>query len=312
TTALVLDKIENGCFKDQLGAFFNPEFLREGTAIHDAKNPDRIIIGASSDRAAGLVQRMYTECLGDKADNIITMSLESGELCKYVSNSFLATKISFANEIANITERIPGADFDDVVKGMSADSRICEKFFGSGVGYGGSCFPKDVSGLIMLAKDDLGVDTHILEAAQRVNAERTERILEILSEHVPDVKGMKIAVLGIAFKPGTDDTRESPALKVIQQLSVLGANVWAHDPLLDEMEIPEEVHSQASFTENVEECLENSEACILMTEWIEYIDLGPEAITATMSNKLLIDGRRAFIRYDIPSGITYRAIGRPN
>ena len=312
TKTLVIDRIENRGLTDRVGAFFNPEFLREGTAINDAKNPDRIIIGASSDRAAGLVQRMYTECLREKADNIITMSLESGELCKYVSNAFLATKISFANEIANITERIPGADFDSVVKGMAADSRISGKFFGSGAGYGGSCFPKDVSGLIMLAKDDIGVDTHILQAAQRVNAERPARILDFVREHIPDVKGKKIAVLGIAFKPNTDDTRESPALKVIQQLSDLGANVWAHDPLLNKMELPEDIHSQANLTESIEECLKNSEACILMTEWKEYINMELEEITDTMSKKLLIDGRRAFINRDIPSGIIYRAIGKPS
>jgi len=312
TKTLVLDKIEKGHFTDRLGAFFNPEFLREGTAIEDAKNPDRIIIGASNEKAASLVQRMYMESLGNKADNILTMSLESGELCKYVSNSFLATKISFANEIANITERIPGADFDSVVKGMAADSRICGKFFGSGAGYGGSCFPKDVSGLIMLAKNDLNVATHILQAAQRVNAERPQRILDFLKEHVSDIKGKKIAVLGIAFKPGTDDIRESPALKVMKQLSDNGANVWAHDPLLSRMEISEDIKNQINLTESINECLKNSDACILMTEWKEYIDMGLEAITDTMSNKLLIDGRRAFVNRDIPSGITYRAIGRPN
>ena len=310
TKTLVLDKIKDGGLTHRVGAFFNPEFLREGTAIHDAKNPDRIIIGASNDRAAGLVERMYTECLKDKADTIIKMSLESGELCKYVTNAFLATKISFANEIANITECIPGADFDSVLKGMAADSRICGEFFGSGAGYGGSCLPKDVSGLIMLAKNDLDVDTHILQAAQRVNAERPRRILDILREQVPDIEGKKIAVLGIAFKPGTDDTRESPALKVIKQLSDEGANVWAHDPLLNRMEIPEDIQSQANLSENIEECLENAYVCILMTEWKEYINMGLGAITDMMSNKLIIDGRRAFTNSDIPSGTTYRAIGR--
>jgi UDPglucose 6-dehydrogenase len=309
TRKFVLEKIAKMGYIDRLGVVFNPEFLREGSAIADATNPDRIIIGASDYKASQVLRKMYQDVLGDAASNIITISLESAELCKYVNNAFLATKISFANEIANITERISGADIDEVMTAVGEDSRISPKFFGAGAGYGGSCFPKDVAGLVNFAEKNLGITTHILRAIQLVNSERPARVVNLLLGELPSVKGKKVSVLGLAFKPGTDDTRESPALKIIDLLHKHGAEVWAHDPLVREMNLGH-LAEKVQLTENLEECLNDSIACILVTEWDEYTQRGLVGLTKLMQGNILIDGRRVFTDTEIPEGFSYRAIGQ--
>ena len=309
TREFVSEKIAKMGYMDRLGVVFNPEFLREGSAIADATNPDRIIIGADDYKASQVLKKLYQEVLGDAANNVITISLESAELCKYVNNAFLATKISFANEIANITERVSGADIDEVMRAVGEDSRISPKFFGSGAGYGGSCFPKDVAGLMNFAEKNLGVTTHVLRAIQLVNSERPARVVNLLLEELPSLKGKKVSVLGLAFKPGTDDTRESPALKIIDLLHEHGADVWAHDPLVREMDLSH-LEEKAQITDNLEECLNDSAACVLVTEWEEYIQRGLAGLTELMQGNLLIDGRRVFTDAEIPEGVSYRAIGQ--
>jgi len=274
TTKYILSRIIKEGLSESVAAVFNPEFLREGTAVMDALNPDRIIVGSSTDRGSEIFREMYDACLGDKADNFISMTLESAELCKYASNSFLATKISFSNEIANLAERIPGVELEQVMTGVGADHRISPSMFGAGAGFGGS------------------------------------HIMEMLGEEVGSIKGKKIAILGIAFKPDTDDIRESPGLRVIETLIQEGVDVWAHDPLLDKIKIPEG-YERCKFTKDLDDCLTNSDACILMTEWKDYVDLGPVKLTTNMSNKVIIDGRRAFADQTIPEDISYRTIGKP-
>ncbi len=309
TREFVSEKIAKMGYMDRLGVVFNPEFLREGSAIADATNPDRIIIGASDNKASQVLRKLYQEVLGDAANNIIAISLESAELCKYVNNAFLATKISFVNEIANITERVSGADIDEVMRAVGEDNRISPKFFGSGAGYGGSCFPKDVAGLMNFAEKGLGITTHVLRAIQLVNSERPARVVNLLLEELPSLKGKKVSVLGLAFKPGTDDTRESPALKIIDLLHEHGAEVWAHDPLVREMNLSH-LEEKAQITDNLEECLNDSAACVLVTEWEEYIQRGLAGLTELMQGNLLIDGRRVFTDAEIPEGVSYRAIGQ--
>jgi UDPglucose 6-dehydrogenase len=309
TRKLVSEKIAKMGYTDRLGVAFNPEFLREGSAIADATNPDRIIIGASDYKASQVLRKLYQEILGDAASNVIIISLESAELCKYVNNAFLATKISFANEIANITERISGADIDEVMRAIGEDSRISPKFFSSGAGYGGSCFPKDVAGLMNFAEKNLGVTIHILKAIQKVNSERPARIVNLLLAELPSLKGKKVSVLGLAFKPETNDTRESPALKIIDLLHRQGADVWAHDPLVREMDL-NHLAGKVQLTENLETCLNDSVACILVTEWEEYIQSGLAGLTEIMQGNLLIDGRRVFVNAEMPEGVSYRAIGQ--
>jgi len=309
TTKYILSRIIKEGLSESVAAVFNPEFLREGTAVMDALNPDRIIVGSSTDRGSEIFREMYDACLGDKADNFISMTLESAELCKYASNSFLATKISFSNEIANLAERIPGVELEQVMTGVGADHRISPSMFGAGAGFGGSCLPKDVRGLASYAKS-LGVEMPVLDAIQHVNRNRATHIMEMLGEEVGSIKGKKIAILGIAFKPDTDDIRESPGLRVIETLIQEGVDVWAHDPLLDKIKIPEG-YERCKFTKDLDDCLTNSDACILMTEWKDYVDLGPVKLTTNMSNKVIIDGRRAFADQTIPEDISYRTIGKP-
>ena len=200
TRKYILSRIEELGMSDRIGVVFNPEFLREGSALVDARNPDRTVIGCSTEKEFETARSLYTEVIGEKTGVYVRSTLESAELCKYVSNSFLATKISFANEMANIAEKIPGADIDEVMMCVGLDSRISPKFFGSGAGYGGSCFPKDTAGLIQLAKGH-DVKTHILEATDEVNAGRPIKLVDMLESLVGNLRGKKIAVLGIAFKP---------------------------------------------------------------------------------------------------------------
>ncbi len=309
TKKYILDRIEKEGLSQTVAAVFNPEFLREGTAVMDALNPDRIVVGTSSERGFVMVREMYEECLGNKATNFLSMTPESAELCKYASNSFLATKISFSNEIANLSERIPGVELESVMRGVGADHRISPSMFGAGAGYGGACLPKDVSGLAAFARK-LGVEMPVLDAIQEVNRHRAAHIIEMLGEEVGIIKGKKIAVLGIAFKPNTDDIRNSPGLRVIETLLQEGADVIAHDPVLDKINILLD-SKEAKFTRNIDDCLDDADACILMTEWKSYVDLGLAKLTKNMNNKVIIDGRRAFANQSIPVDVRYRTIGKP-
>ena len=309
TRKYILDRIKKEGFSDSVAASFNPEFLREGTAVVDALNPDRIIVGVNTDRGSEMMKNLYQECLGDKASNYLSMSLESAELAKYANNSFLATKISFSNEIANICESIPGVDFDSVMKGVGADHRINPAMFGAGAGYGGSCLPKDVSGLTHFA-ERLHVDTPILRAIQDVNLQRAEHIVNMLIEEIGELKGKEIGVLGIAFKPDTDDIRNSPGLRVIEVLIKKGAKVTAHDPLLAKINL-EKNQYKCKFTDDLADCLQASSGCIIMTEWKDYVDLGLEGLSSMMKGKVIIDGRRAFVKANVPKDVNYRTIGRP-
>ena len=310
TRRLVLERLERDGLVHRIGAAFNPEFLREGSAIRDAQKPDRIVIGANDAKASGRVKRMYEECLTRNTTTFVETSLESAELCKYVSNSFLALKISFANEIANIIERIPGADIDDVMEGVGLDRRISPSFFGSGVGYGGSCFPKDVVGLIDYAQKEHNLETHLLTATHLINSQRPTHLVRMLLSILPDIQGRKISVLGLAFKPGTDDIRESPSLKVIEELRNLGAEVWVHDPLMSKMTLSREFKDSVNIVEDIQACLKESMACFLVTEWDEYIEQGLDNLTRLMKKKIFIDGRRAFAKDSIPSDVVYISVGK--
>jgi UDPglucose 6-dehydrogenase len=295
---------------ERFGVVFNPEFLREGSALADAQKPARIVIGADTEKAATQLRTMYEECIGPQFQAYVSMSLESAELCKYVSNAFLATKISFANEIANIIERMPDADIDDVMEGVGLDPRISPSFFGSGVGYGGSCFPKDVVGLIDYAQKKHSLETHLLTATHIINSQRPMHLVRMLSSILPDIQGLKISVLGLAFKPGTDDIRESPSLKVIEELQSLGAEVCVHDPLTSKMNLSQEFKDSVNVVEDTQACLKDSMACFLVTEWAEYLEQGLDNLTRFMKKKIFIDGRRAFVKDSIPSDVVYISVGK--
>lgn len=284
-----------------------PEFLREGSAIRDTENPDRIVIGAKDEETVKKLIEMHSGCL-TSSPQFVQMTPASAEFCKYVSNCFLATKISFSNEIANLVETVPDADIDQIMEGVGMDKRISPMFFGAGAGFGGSCFPKDTIGLVRFAEVTQKVSMPILSATLQVNEARPARLTEMLQECIGQVSGKKVAVLGLAFKPGTDDTRESPSFKVIQQLHLLGADVYAHDPLSQKMNL-QEMAGKAHIVSSVEECLRNADACLLLTAWPEYVAEGLESLTGKMRQKVFIDGRRAFVRHPKPTDLKYRAIG---
>ncbi|MFW9850620.1 MAG: UDP-glucose dehydrogenase family protein, partial [Candidatus Thorarchaeota archaeon] len=307
THKLIHEQIEARGLSGRVSSAFNPEFLREGSAIWDTENPDRVVLGTYDEKTGMFLKEMYTECLNN-SPTYVNMKPTSAEFCKYVSNCFLATKISFANEIANLVEKIPEADIDEVFEGVGLDARISPKFFGAGVGFGGSCFPKDTIGLVRYAEEELGVGMQILRATLDVNAGRPQHIIDLLMDCIDTVNNRKIAVLGLAFKPGTDDTRESPSFKVIDLLNKIGADVWVHDPLSSKMDLMES-QSKITIADSVEDCVKDSYACILITEWGDYTNLGVETLTRLMKQKIFIDGRRVFARSSIPDDVIYKTIG---
>ena len=307
TRHLLLERISELPVSKHVAIAFNPEFLREGTAIQDALNPDRIVIGTEDERAFQTLQSMYVEIVGERSVFVKT-GIESAELCKYAANSFLATKISFANEWANLCEKIQGADIDEVMNAVSLDHRISANFFGAGVGYGGSCFPKDVQGAIRFA-EKFDVNFPILAATHEMNASRPLHILSLLNQEVSDLQDKKIAILGLTFKPGTDDTRDSPALRVLELLRQKNACVCVHDPLASRIELEQQRTSAVTLTDNVETCTKDADACILLTDWGIYKELGLKKLTESMNNKVFIDGRRVFANEKIPEDIIYRTVG---
>ena len=281
----------------------NPEFLREGSAVMDFMHPDRIVIGVASQRAAKIMTELY-EPLGAR---IMITNVKSAELIKHASNSFLAMKISFANELANICE-LAGADIDEVVSGMGSDSRIGRAFLNAGIGYGGSCFPKDVSAFIRIA-DDLGHDFQVLKEVERINQEQRERFIKKIEDTLWVVKEKQIGVLGLSFKPNTDDMRSAPSIDIINRLQKEGAIIRAYDP--QAMKVAEQIFDDVMFCGDPYETADGSDALVICTEWEEFknIDLG--RIRKLLTHPIIIDGRNIFDPGEMDrEGFLYKSIGR--
>ncbi|MCQ1535110.1 UDP-glucose/GDP-mannose dehydrogenase family protein [Methanosarcina sp. KYL-1] len=265
-----------------LGVAMNPEFLREGKAVYDFMHPDKIVVGAIDRKAGDLVSELYRD-FGCEVTRTIP---RTAEMIKYANNSFLATKISFANEIGNICKKM-GIDTYEVMQAVGKDFRISPNFLNSGAGFGGSCFPKDVKALIGKAKD-IGYSPVLLESVIAVNEKQPLLMTELLQKKIGDPEGRKIAVLGLAFKNDTDDIRESRAIPVIAELLRLGAKVSAYDPMAaDSMK---KVFPTIEYFESAAEALKDAEACLVMTEWEEFKTLDSEF--EGMKEKIVIDGRR--------------------
>jgi len=264
-----------------VGIAMNPEFLREGKAVYDFMNPDKIVIGGDS-RARDTVARLY-----EKISCEITLTdTRTAEMIKYANNSFLATKISFANEIGNICKRL-GIDVYEVMSAVGKDFRISEHFLNAGAGFGGSCFPKDVKALIGRARE-LGYDPLLLNATIRVNEEQPMRMIELLADRIQEIRGKRIAVLGLAFKNETDDIREARSIPVIGELLNRGATVAAYDPLATEN--MRKVFPDVLYCDSAKDALAGADACLIMTEWAEFGSLDQEF--EEMLNVVVIDGRR--------------------
>ncbi|GAW94039.1 UDP-glucose dehydrogenase family protein [Calderihabitans maritimus] len=283
----------------------NPEFLREGQALKDWYYPDRIVIGGDDDSAIEQVKRLY----GDIDAPILVMGITSAEMVKYASNAFLATKISFINEIANLCELV-GADIDEVAPAVGMDSRIGKEFLRAGLGYGGSCFPKDTKGLDYVSVFK-GYNFRLLKAVIEVNTNQRIRAVRKLERALDGLAGKHVAILGLAFKPGTDDIREAPSLDIIPLLLVEGATVTAYDPLATENArkvLPPDV----KFADNPYDCIEGAQAVLLATEWPEFSQLDwLQARTRMKSPYVILDGRNALEKDELNRlGFQYYGIGR--
>lgn len=286
----------------------NPEFLREGVAVDDFLKPDRVVIGSDNDRATALMMKLY-EPFVRQGNPIYVMDVRSAEMTKYAANSYLATRISFMNEIANLCEKL-GADVDQVRKGMGSDSRIGKRFLFPGVGYGGSCFPKDVQALHKSAQDN-AYDFKILSAVMNVNELQKEVLFhKIKSYFKGELKGKNIAIWGLAFKPETDDIREAPAITIIGMLRAEGAIVKAYDP--EAMEnFKTMVTNEITYCENQYEALEGADALAVVTEWSTFRSPDYNKMKNTMKNPAIFDGRNIYNVKDMKEmGFVYDSIGR--
>lgn len=286
----------------------NPEFLKEGAAVEDFLKPDRIVIGVEDDRAASIMKRLYKP-FQLNGDRMIFMDIPSAEMTKYAANAMLATKISFMNDIANLCERV-GANASMVRKGIGSDPRIGSKFIYPGVGYGGSCFPKDVKAIINTAKQ-FGYELKVLQAVEEVNENQKQVIVEkVISQFGKDLNGMTFAIWGLSFKPNTDDLREAPALVIIEQLLKLGAKVKGYDPVaMKEAEHLYLGNSITYATDAYDACID-ADALLLITEWSEFRVPSWEVLSKLMKQKVVLDGRNLYDRkYLEELGFVYHGIG---
>jgi UDPglucose 6-dehydrogenase len=292
------------------GVVSNPEFLREGSAVQDFQNPDRVVLGSSDPEAARKVATLY---LPLRAPIVIT-DLYTAEMIKYASNAFLATKISFINEIAQICERL-GADVKEVAVGMGYDKRIGRAFLDAGLGYGGSCFPKDVRALAHMA-GEAGLHPQLLNAVMEINHDQRRLIVTKLSSILGSLRGCTIGILGLAFKPNTDDMREAPSVEIIRWITSQGAMVQVYDPVASktaqEALEREGIRLDAiTFCENAYEVAEDADALVIVTEWNEFKSLNMLQIRNTMRRPVLIDGRNIYESTEMNRlGFIYRGMGR--
>lgn len=296
-------------FKGDFDVVSNPEFLREGVAVDDFMKPDRVVIGASSDRARKVMGDLYAPFVR-QGNPIIYMDEKSAELTKYAANSFLATKISFMNEVAVLCEKV-GADVDMVRKGIGSDDRIGKRFLFPGIGYGGSCFPKDVQALIM-SSEEVGYNFQILKAVEDVNEKQKLHLMPKINAYFNnDLKGKHFALWGLAFKPNTDDIREAPALYIIKALTAAGATVTAYDP--EAMpNVQAQIGHVANYANDQYSSLAGADALIIATEWSEFRTPDFEIIDSKLKNKVIFDGRNLFENKQMKElGYHYESIGRP-
>ncbi|MDF5730463.1 MAG: UDP-glucose/GDP-mannose dehydrogenase family protein [Rhizonema sp. PD38] len=294
----------------------NPEFLREGSAVYDTFNPDRIVLGGNNPKALAMMRELYAPIIERKYSvdqslppvPILATDLSSAEMIKYAANAFLATKISFINEVANICDRV-GADVTQVAKGIGLDTRIGNKFLNAGIGWGGSCFPKDVSALIHTA-DDYGYEAQLLKAAVSVNERQRLIAVEKLQQVLKILKGKTVGLLGLTFKPDTDDMRDAPALNLIEHLNRLGAKVKAYDPIVSQTGMRHGL-SGVQVETDAERLADGCDALVLVTEWQQFSNLDYTKMAKLMLHPVIIDGRN-FLEPEtmIRAGFQYVGVGR--
>ena len=281
----------------------NPEFLREGTAIKDTMEPDRIVIGTDSKKAEDMMRKLYEPIKG----TLLVTDIRSAELIKHASNAFLATKISFINAIANICE-LSGADVEKVAEGMGYDKRIVKAFLNAGIGYGGFCFPKDVQAFIKIA-ENYGYDFQLLKATHDINQKQKKNFVKKVKNALQDINNKKIGVLGLSFKPNTDDMRFSPSVYIIKELQKEGGKVTAYDP--EAMGKAKEIFDDVEFCNDPYEAAKDADVLIILTEWNEFKELDMKKIKSLLKNPLIIDGRNIYNPWELKKeGFSYISIGR--
>jgi UDPglucose 6-dehydrogenase len=317
----------NGVGRDDFDVVSNPEFLREGTAVEDFLHPDRIVVGADSERAAALLGAIYAPltnglyykgadaiagvCSSNDPPPLLMTSTKSAEIIKHASNAFLALKISFINAVSNLCEAAD-ANVEQVARGIGLDSRIGPKFLRPGIGYGGSCFPKDVAAFRSVAAQ-MGVDFSLLGEVEKINANQKKRFLSKVRSALWTLRGKRLAVLGLAFKGDTDDIRESPAIDLIEMLLGEGCCIVAHDPAAmkrAEARIP--ATARMSYASDVESAARDADALLILTDWDEFAQLDLRKLHATLRYPIVIDGRNLYDpQVMLEHGFTYLSIGRP-
>jgi UDPglucose 6-dehydrogenase len=313
----IISRYSSRTVSKDYGLVFNPEFLREGSAVIDTVSPHILVIGSQDSRSKETVLSFYKHLYSKNMPHIIETSITTAELIKYANNTFLATKISFINTMANICSKIPSADVEDVAKAIGLDPRIGSQFLRAGPGYGGSCLPKDVSGLVDFCNTTLGYKPILLEAIQSVNQRQYLKVIEMIEDSLNGtVNHRKIAVLGLAFKKDTDDIRDSISLKLIQELKRRGAELRLHDPLalyntkkyfvLGNRK--DENNGTVRFYDDYLSCIKSTDCCVIMTEWEEYKGITSRIIKKHMKKANIIDTRRILRREDFQD-VNFDAIG---
>jgi UDPglucose 6-dehydrogenase len=302
--------LENRAGDSDFDVVSNPEFLREGSAIEDFMRPDRVVIGADSEQAVSIMKDLYSPLYLIETPFVIT-SVPSAEMIKYASNAFLAVKISYINEIAEICERV-GADVHHVAKGMGLDRRIGSKFLHPGPGFGGSCFPKDTQALVQIAADS-GYDLQIVRSAMEVNRVRPEAIMAKVRALCPSLAGKRVAVLGLSFKPNTDDMRESPAVPILQAMAAEGAVVRAYDPVaMDASRAALAAGIVDTYARDPYDAATDADLLVLLTEWNQFRKLDLEKVREVMSSPAVVDARNVWDPEAMRAlGFRYLSVGRP-
>lgn len=317
----------NGVRRDLFDVVSNPEFLREGTAVEDFLHPDRIVVGADSKRAAALLNEIYAPltsgsyyttdhvisgvCSTQQPPTLLNTSTKSAEIIKHASNAFLALKISFINAVSNLCEAAD-ANVEQVARGIGLDSRIGPRFLRPGIGYGGSCFPKDVAAFRSVAQQ-MGVDFNLLTEVEKINVQQKKRFLAKVRSALWTLRGKKLGVLGLSFKGETDDIRESPAIDLVEMLLAEGCTISAYDPAaMDRAKAELPSSSQLNYAANAYEAVHDADAVLVLTDWQEFAELDLQKLSSALRYAIMIDGRNMFdpdVMHE--AGFTYLSVGRP-
>jgi UDPglucose 6-dehydrogenase len=307
TVKPLLEKASGKSCGRDFGLCSNPEFLSEGSAVKEMLNPDRLIIGEYDKRSGDTLEDFYRKFYSRKMPKLIRTSLANAELIKYANNSFLAAKVSFINSVASLCERVPEGDVEVVAKGIGLDPRIGPLFLKTGLGWGGSCFPKDLKAILAFGRS-LGIELPMVDAALRINELQPMWAVQKAKDALGELKGKRVAILGLAFKPDTDDIREAVSLKIIDRLLQEGADVCAYDPAAME-NTRKSFGERLSFARSAEDCIIDADCCIVVTEWEEFIRMRPEDFKSRMRKPVLIDGRRVYDAEQFLGKLEYHAVG---